>query len=43
MEEGVLAPQLSVPVGGDEINGEGEKEREGRREETADVVCLAWI
>lgn len=45
MEEGVLAPQLSLPVGGDELNGEGEreKERERGREETADVVCLAWI
>lgn len=33
MEEGVLAPQLSVPVGGDELNGEGgrEKEREDGR------------
>lgn len=33
MEKGVLAPQLSVPVGGDKLNGEGgrEKEREGGR------------
>lgn len=44
MEEGVLAPQLSVPVGGDELNGEGgrEKEREGGRRQQMKSVLLGF-
>lgn len=42
-EEGVLAPQPSPPVGGDEFNGVGGRERGRKRtreteKETADVV-----
>lgn len=44
MEEGVLAPQLSEPVGGDELNGEGgrEKEREGGRRQQMKSVLLGF-
>lgn len=44
MEEGVLAPQLSVPVGGDELNGEGgrEEEREGGRRQQMKSVLLGF-
>lgn len=30
-EEGVMAPQLSVAVGGDELNGEGGREKKHER------------
>lgn len=38
-EEGVLAPQPSVPVGGDELNGEGGREETHERDGEGDSRC----
>lgn len=38
-EEGVLAPQPSLPVGGDEFNGEGGREEAHQRDREGDSRC----